>query len=101
MKLIVGLGNPGKEYENTRHNMGFYFLDNFAEKNNVKIDKKKFNGLYNELNINGEKYIQICVCMRVWSHTFTLYVNVHVHKSERILNFLNSLPLITFIYYGL
>ena len=57
MKLIVGLGNPGKEYDNTRHNMGFYFIDNFALKNNIKIDKKKFNGLYNELSINGEKYI--------------------------------------------
>ncbi len=39
MKLIVGLGNPGKEYENTRHNICFIFLDDFAEKHKVSIDK--------------------------------------------------------------
>ena len=57
MKMIVGLGNPGKEYENTRHNLGFIILDNFAEKQNIKIDKKKFNGLYEEVFINNEKVI--------------------------------------------
>ena len=48
MKLIVGLGNPGKEYENTRHNMGFITIDRFASKHNIKIDKSKFDGLYTE-----------------------------------------------------
>lgn len=57
MKLIVGLGNPGKEYENTRHNMGFITIDRFAKKNNVNIDKNKFDGLYTELKINNEKVI--------------------------------------------
>ena len=57
MKLIIGLGNPGKEYENTRHNIGFFFIDNFANSLNIKIDKKKFNGLYNEVTINNEKVI--------------------------------------------
>ena len=54
MKLIVGLGNPGKEYEKTRHNVGFMCLDNYL--GNVKWSEK-FNGLYYETNINGEKYI--------------------------------------------
>ncbi len=54
MKLIVGLGNPGKEYINTRHNMGFYVLDNYL--GDIKWSKK-FNGLYYEKNINGEKYL--------------------------------------------
>ncbi len=57
MKLIVGLGNPGKEYENTRHNTGFLVIDSFARKNNVEITKKKFNGLYSEVTINKEKVI--------------------------------------------
>ena len=57
MKLIVGLGNPGKEYENTRHNMGFMAIDRFAGKHNVSITKNKFDGLYEELMINSEKVI--------------------------------------------
>jgi len=57
MKLIVGLGNPGKEYENTRHNMGFIMIDKFANKYNAEINKSKFNGLYTDLLINNEKVI--------------------------------------------
>lgn len=54
MKLIVGLGNPGKEYVNTRHNIGFMVLDNYL--GDVKWSTK-FNGNYYETNINGEKYV--------------------------------------------
>ncbi len=54
MKLIVGLGNPGKEYEKTRHNIGFIVLDSYL--GDVKWSTK-FNGNYYETNINGEKYI--------------------------------------------
>ena len=57
MKLIVGLGNPGKEYENTRHNMGYIFIDKFASSHNAEITKEKFNGLYTEIIINNEKVI--------------------------------------------
>ncbi len=54
MKLIVGLGNPGKEYENTRHNIGFMVLDNYL--GNVKWSNK-FNALYYECFISTEKVI--------------------------------------------
>lgn len=54
MKLIVGLGNPGKEYEKTRHNIGFMVLDKYL--GDVKWSSK-FNGLYYETNIKGEKFI--------------------------------------------
>ena len=45
MKLIVGLGNPGKKYEKTRHNMGFMVLDLFSEISKIDVDKEVFNGL--------------------------------------------------------
>ena len=45
MKLIVGLGNPGKKYEKTRHNMGFMVVDLFADVTGIDIDKEAFNGL--------------------------------------------------------
>ena len=55
MKLIVGLGNPGNEYNNTRHNIGFIIIDFFANYHGVEINKKKFNGLYGEFLFNNEK----------------------------------------------
>lgn len=59
MKLIVGLGNPGKEYENTRHNVGFQLLDLIANKFNLEFNKNKFNSIYCEYNIKGEKVILV------------------------------------------
>ena len=58
MKLIVGLGNPGGEYRKTRHNVGFIFLNSFLSKENLSLDKKKFNGYYREyVSSNGNKAI--------------------------------------------
>ena len=57
MKLIVGLGNPGKEYEKTRHNIGFNILDLYLKKYNLKLDKEKFNGKYTKTKINEEEVI--------------------------------------------
>ena len=57
MKLIVGLGNPGREYNNTRHNIGFMCIDEISRHFNVNFDSNKFNGLYTQLNYNGEKII--------------------------------------------
>ena len=57
MKMIVGLGNPGNEYENTRHNIGFMIVDNYANKYHLDRFKEKFNGLYTKVYRNGEYYI--------------------------------------------
>lgn len=54
MKLIVGLGNPGKEYSKTRHNIGFMVMDAFAEKMQVDIDKESFHALFCRLKVEGE-----------------------------------------------
>ena len=53
--LIVGLGNPGREYEKSRHNCGFRALDILAENLSCKVDKLKFQGLYGQVNYNGTK----------------------------------------------
>ncbi len=53
--LIVGLGNPGREYEKTRHNAGFRALDILAENLGCKVDRLKFQGLYGQVNYQGTK----------------------------------------------
>ena len=59
-KLIVGLGNPGKDYENTRHNIGFLILDDLAQAWGLDFSKKKFQGEYAEyFHPNGEKIILV------------------------------------------
>lgn len=57
MFLIVGLGNPGKEYEHTRHNVGFDIIDLISEKYNIDVNRKKFKGMYGDGKINGEKVL--------------------------------------------
>ena len=55
--LVVGLGNPGKKYENTRHNIGFVALDYIAAKSGFSINKSKFQGLYQLTTFKGVKVL--------------------------------------------
>ncbi len=55
MYLIVGLGNPGKQYDMTRHNIGFHTIDYIAEKYGARMTKLKFKAVYGECTIGGER----------------------------------------------
>ena len=57
MKLIVGLGNPGKKYENTRHNMGFMAVDLLSDQAQIDVDKEVFHGLMGRGKIYDEDVI--------------------------------------------
>ena len=53
--MIVGLGNPGKQYEITRHNVGFITIDLLSEKYGIKVNKLKFKSLMGEVRIGGKR----------------------------------------------
>ncbi|CAG9614406.1 Peptidyl-tRNA hydrolase [Bacillus rhizoplanae] len=57
MKLIVGLGNPGREYELTRHNIGFMAINELSKRWNIPLNEQKFKGLFGAGFVNGEKVI--------------------------------------------
>ena len=57
MKLIVGLGNPGKKYEGTRHNMGFMTVDLISDLSQIDVDKEVFHGLMGRGKIFDKDFI--------------------------------------------
>lgn len=59
MKLIIGLGNPGREYTNTRHNIGFEAIDALAEHYNINVNKSKFKALYGEGKVGNKKVVLV------------------------------------------
>ena len=84
MKLIIGLGNPGKDYQNTRHNVGFLVLDAYL---NTSDWKEKFNALYHEEIINGEKviFVKPLTFMNLSGDAGVKYVNYYDVNIEDIL----------------
>lgn len=80
MFLIVGLGNPGKEYEDTRHNIGFKVIDNIAKEYNIEINRQKFKGTYGEGFINGEKVMLLKPAT---------YMNLSGESVREVLDFYN------------
>ncbi|KIY23435.1 MULTISPECIES: aminoacyl-tRNA hydrolase [Mesobacillus] len=57
MRLFVGLGNPGRQYEQTRHNIGFEVIDELSKRWNIPLDQAKHKGLYGKGFVGGEKVI--------------------------------------------
>ena len=86
MKLVVGLGNPGKEYENTRHNIGYMFLDYTINDNTFKLNKK-FNSMECDMIINNERilFIKPLTFMNLSGEAVIKYVNYYKIKLEDIL----------------
>ena len=97
MKLIVGLGNPGDEYKNTRHNAGFMMLDNYL--GNVSW-KDKFKGLYYETNIKGEKviFLKPCMYMNLSGEVVKKYIDFFKIDVENILIISDDLDLPVGVY---
>lgn len=59
MRIILGIGNPGKRYENTRHNIGFLILNTFAEKNNLSFIPSKADYYYSEGDSGGNAFVLV------------------------------------------
>lgn len=78
MFLIVGLGNPGKEYDGTRHNIGFAAIDYIADKYNIELNRIKFKGVFGEGLINGKKVILLKP---------TTYMNLSGESIREVINF--------------
>lgn len=55
--IVAGLGNPGRKYDNTRHNVGFAAIDYMADKAGFRLNKTKFTAIYGTWNVNGKKVL--------------------------------------------
>lgn len=87
MKLIIGLGNYGKQYNNTRHNIGFMLLDYIANKKNYTINNNGFNSVDTKITIKGEKVIIIkpLTYMNNSGQAIRAYMNYYNIDKEDIL----------------
>ncbi|WP_101847140.1 aminoacyl-tRNA hydrolase [Halobacillus sp. Marseille-P3879] len=95
MKCIVGLGNPGKKYEKTRHNIGFMILDELAEQNQWTISQEKFRGHYTVEHVGGEKILLLKpqTYMNLSGESLRLFMDYYDIEEEDILVIYDDLDL--------
>lgn len=80
MKIVIGLGNPGKQYEKTRHNAGFLILDKVADRIGAKFTTRKFKAIIAETFVNQEKVLLVKP---------QTYMNLSGESVQEILNYYN------------
>ncbi|CAI2194040.1 16565_t:CDS:1 [Funneliformis geosporum] len=101
-KLIVGLGNPGAEYQGTRHNLGFQVIDGLATKLNIELKKEKFKGLYTTHTYLNQRIILLkpLTYMNNSGECVREFINYFQIASENILVIYDdlTLPLGSFRY---
>ena len=92
MKLIVGLGNPGREYENTRHNIGFMVLNYFPGNN---FQQERFNALYYKTKVNGEDvvFVEPLTYMNLSGEAVVRFANFYKIEPKDILIIQDDLDL--------
>ncbi|MFC7061765.1 aminoacyl-tRNA hydrolase [Halobacillus seohaensis] len=95
MKCIVGLGNPGKKYEKTRHNIGFVIIDELAKQNHWNVTQEKFKGLYTIEHIGGEKVLLLKpqTYMNLSGNSLRLFMDYYEIDEEDVLVIYDDLDL--------
>ena len=87
MFLIVGLGNPGKEYDGTRHNIGFETIDYISKKYNIDVNRTKFKGIFGEGFINNKKVVLLkpSTYMNLSGESIREAINFYKLENEEVL----------------
>ena len=96
MKLIIGLGNPGKEYENTRHNAGFMAVDAFAKKHDITFSlEPKMKGMLAQVNLGGNKAILLkpMTYMNLSGEAVSLVMNFYKIPPENVIVIFDDISL--------
>ena len=83
MRLVIGLGNPGREYAQTRHNVGFFVVDELARRHGAQGWKKRFRSELTEVNVAGQKVVLVKP---------QTYMNLSGHAAREAINWYH-LPL--------
>ena len=95
MILIVGLGNPGKQYEQTRHNIGFDVIDYMANKYNIDVNREKFKGICGEGFIENKKVILLkpLTYMNLSGESIRELANFYKLEDDEIIVFYDDISL--------